>query len=142
MNFDPLFTTVTAVAGAFYGSICSYAFFGDFVHTRRNYTVLCTGAAVGAALSRVLIFAAPRFVEANEGAIVAASCGANLWLVFLGSCYLLRDRQRGQTLTQAYLEATADGLLVVNIPVTAAFCVGAHSLYKAVAGYFGAWFVS
>lgn len=113
----PLLLASGTVAGAFYGSILSFQFLN------RIGLGLVVGGAVGSALLlrySEVIGASPLLACALHGAFV----GCDMWAALIWGCWVRRDRFKPGvygTIDHAYLEAVADGVMVVNCPITAAF---------------------
>lgn len=162
-----LLDVFVTVASGWYGSIVGYACFG-----RRPPIPVATAAAAAAgnlpnnnsSRSEILSIGAGWLVgsltgaaglslaniyareslQANSTFILFVASGANLWLVFLGCCWLLRDRHRPSpynTLGQLYLEMVADGMLVLNLPVTSVMFGVAALAGKAIVSWISSFFI-
>ena len=131
-----------ALAAGFYGSIVSYACFRTPHHNNNNSNqqqqqqqhltenkviaygfILCAplGSSLLASSTFMNFLASSPSIFGTTGAItmfeVHAFCaGFHFWFLLLWGSWLVRDRARGMSLDQVYLEAVTDGILVLNIP--------------------------
>ncbi len=147
---SPLNFLSVAIASGFYGSIVSYTLLpsGNNNNNRNVFAKLKIGFGfLGGSLTGISVLT---FIMANHslnkivlndysGMFYGLCFASHFWCALVWISFLFRDRLRGNvygTIDQSYLEAAADGIFIVNLPLTGFFLGAILQTISSVRNYF------